>query len=207
MKLVHIFSIGALALGLACAGDDDGDDGNADESSGGSATQSTTDQTTTSQGTTNTTSMTTDASSESEGGSESADSSSGEAVCATDICATYGAAVPTVAGAIVDQAATDPEFADFFAPLVAEGEPAVQAFKDSLANFISDAYGCTEGAYTGPDMPTAHAGMGITQMQYDDFIALIAGVLAGAGVPEDDINLCFAPPLVDPAFSAMIVGQ
>jgi truncated hemoglobin YjbI len=205
MKLEHIFSVGALALCLACGSDDDGDDGNADESSGGSAaTQSTTDPTTTSQSTTNTTSMTTDSGSESESGG---DSSSGEAVCMTDVCATYGPAVPTVAGAIVDQAATDPEFADFFAPLVAEGDDAVQAFKDSLANFISDAYGCTEGAYTGPDMPTAHAGMGITQMQYDDFIALIAGVLAGAGVPEDDINLCFAPPLVDPAFSAMIVGQ
>jgi hemoglobin len=203
MKLEHIFSIGALALCLACGGDDDGDEGNADESSGGqTTTQSTTEQTTTSQGTTNTT---TDPGSESESGV--AESSSGEAVCMTDICATYGPAVPTVAGAIVDQAAMDPEFADFFAPLVAEGDDAVQAFKDSLANFISDAYGCTEGAYTGPDMPTAHAGMGITQMQYDDFIGLIAGVLAGAGVPEDDINLCFAPPLVDPAFSAMIVGQ
>jgi hypothetical protein len=197
MKLEHIFSVGALALALACGSSDD--DGNADESSGEqSTTQSTTDQSTSQ----TTAQMTSDASS-----SEGGDSSTGAATCATDVCATYGAAVPMVSSAIVDQAAADPEFADFFAPLVAEGDMAVQDFKDSLANFISDAYGCTQGAYTGPDMPTAHAGLAITQMQYDDFIALIAGVLADAGVPEDDINLCFAPPLVDPAFEAMIIGQ
>ena len=136
-----------------------------------------------------------------------ADSSTGEPACMTDVCMTYGAAVPTVAGLIVDQAAADPEFADFFAPLVGEGTEAVDAFKASLANFISDAYGCTTGAYTGPSMEAAHAGMGITQQQYDDFIALIVGVLMDAGVPEDDINYCFAPPLVDPAFEATIIGQ
>jgi truncated hemoglobin YjbI len=198
MKLEHIFSVGALALALACSSDDSGDDGMADESTG---SQSTTEQSTTQSTTPGTTEMTSDASS-SEGGE-----STGAAACATDVCATYGAAVPMVSSAIVDQAAMDPEFADFFAPLVAEGDQAVQDFKDSLANFISDAYGCTQGSYTGPDMPTAHAGMAITQMQYDDFIALIAGVLSDAGVPEDDINLCFAPPLVDPAFEAMIIGK
>jgi hypothetical protein len=56
-------------------------------------------------------------------------------------------------------------------------------------------------------MVTAHTGMGITQAQYDDFIGLIAGILASAGVPADDINYCFAPPLVDPAFSSTIVGH
>lgn len=131
----------------------------------------------------------------------------GDATCTTDICATYGAAVPAVAGMIVDTAAADPLFMDDFAPLVAEGQPAVDAFKLSLANFISDAYGCTSGAYTGPSMEAAHAGQGITQEDYDAFIGLIAGVLAGAGVPESDITLCFAPPLVDPAFAATIIGQ
>lgn len=131
----------------------------------------------------------------------------GDATCMTDVCATYGAAVPAVAGAIVDMAAADPLFMDDFAPLVAEGQPAVDAFKASLANFISDAYGCTTGAYTGPSMEAAHAGLGITQEEYDAFIGLIVGVLAGAGVPEADINLCFAPPLVDPAFTSTIIGQ
>ena len=129
------------------------------------------------------------------------------ATCQTDICATYGSAVPLVAQQITEAAAADPEFAPFFAPLVAEGTPAVEAFEASLANFISDAYGCSTGLYTGPSMESAHAGMGITQAQYDDFITLIAGVLASDGVTADDINYCFAPPLVDPAFSATIVGM
>ena len=120
---------------------------------------------------------------------------------------TYGAAVPTVVSNIVDAAATDPMFMDDFAPLVAEGGDAVQAFKDSLTAFVSDAYGCSQGTYAGPTMEQAHTGMGITQQEYDAFIGLIAGVLADAGVPADDINLCFAPPLVDPAFASTIIGQ
>lgn len=135
------------------------------------------------------------------------DTSTGAAVCATDVCTTYGAAVPIVAGQIVDIAAADPLFMDDFAPLVAEGAAAVDAFKASLANFITDAYGCTEGAYTGPTMEAAHAGLGITQEEYDAFIGIIVGVLTDNSVPEDDITLCFAPPLVDPAFVATIVGQ
>ncbi|WP_181234259.1 hypothetical protein [Enhygromyxa salina] len=127
--------------------------------------------------------------------------------CMTDVCATYGAAVPTVAGQIVDMAAVDPLFMDDFAPLVAQGPAAVDAFKASLANFISDAYGCTTDAYTGPTMEVAHAGMAITQEEYDAFLGLIVGVLSGAGVPDDDINFCFAPPLVDPTFAATIIGQ
>ncbi len=126
-------------------------------------------------------------------------------VCETDICVVYGAAVPAVSAGIVAAAAVDPTFADFFAPVVAGGGEA--ALAASLTDFITDAYGCTTGAYTGASMEDAHAGMGITQQEYDDFITLIAGVLLGAGVPEDDVNLCFAPPLVDPAFSATIVGQ
>lgn len=135
------------------------------------------------------------------GGDTSADT------CMTDICTTYGAAVPQVASDITDAAAADPEFAPFFASLVAEGPTAVDAFKTSLANFISDAYGCSTGAYTGPTMQVAHAGMNITQAQYDDFIGLIAGVLADDGVASDDINYCFAPPLTDPSFAATIVGM
>ena len=127
--------------------------------------------------------------------------------CKTDICTMYGAAVPEVASDIVNAAAADPEFQPFFKDLVAKGDKAVDAFKTSLANFISDAYGCSTGLYTGPSMEKAHAGMGITQGQYDDFITLIAGVLAKNGVAADDITYCFAPPLTDPKFSSTIVGQ
>ena len=127
--------------------------------------------------------------------------------CTTDICAVYGPAVPTAAGQITDAAATDPEFSDAFAPLVAGGEPGIQNFKDSLANFISDAYGCSTGAYTGPTMEAAHAGMNIDQTTYDDFVGLIVGVLLSDGVPQADIDHCFAPVLTDPAFEATIIGQ
>jgi hypothetical protein len=192
---ISILAITCLSAALASAaltgcGDDD-------ESGSGGSAAATTSATTTASSSDATTSATTGT-----GGS-----GGGGTTCQTDICATYGAAVPAVAGAIVDQAAADPEFSADFAPLVAQGTPAVDAFKTSLANFISDAYGCTTGAYTGPDMVTAHTGMAITQTEYDDFIALIAGVLSGAGVPDDDINYCFAPALVDPTFAATIVGQ
>lgn len=207
-----IASLGALSLLLtACGGDDGSDDGadtadtnpttdnpTTDDPTAGTTDDPTTPGTTTDDPTapgTTTDDPTTDP-----------DTSTGEAVCVTDVCATYGAAVPLVAGEIVDLAAADPLFMDDFAPLVAQGPKAVDAFKLSLANFISDAYGCTEGAYTGPTMEAAHAGLGITQDEYDAFIGLIVGVLTDNGVPEDDINLCFAPPLVDPAFVATIVG-
>jgi hypothetical protein len=56
-------------------------------------------------------------------------------------------------------------------------------------------------------MEKAHAGMGITQKQYDDFVGLIAGELVTAGVPSDYVTACFAPALTDPKFSSTIVGQ
>jgi len=126
---------------------------------------------------------------------------------ACDVCGDYGAAVPKVASDITDMAAADPMFMADFAALVAEGTPAVDAFKTSLANFISDAYKCSTGAYTGPTMEAAHAGMGITQAEYDAFIGLIVTVLTDNGVPTDDINNCFAPTLTDPAFAATIIGK
>ena len=124
-----------------------------------------------------------------------------------DVCGDYGSAVPAVVSDLVDAAATDPEFDDFFAPLVAKGDKAVNAFKGSLTNFISDAYGCSTGTYTGPSMEVAHKGMNITQKQYDDFVGLIAEQLVGNGVPDPYVTKCFAPALTDPKFSSTIVGQ
>jgi truncated hemoglobin YjbI len=124
-----------------------------------------------------------------------------------DVCADYGAAVPDVVSNIVDQAAADPMFEADFAPLVAMGPAAVDAFKASLTAFISDAYGCTTNTYTGPTMEEAHTGLGITQAEYDAFVGLCAGVLADAGVPGDYITECFAPGLTDQALVDSIVGQ
>ncbi|MCA9693264.1 MAG: hypothetical protein R3A51_01200 [Nannocystaceae bacterium] len=171
-------------LPLAC-----GDSGDTTDASTDATTDATTDASTT-DGTDTT------AGSESEGDA-----------CMVDICMLYGAAVPMVASEITDRAANDMQFMDDFAPLVAEGQAAVDAFKASLANFISDAYGCSTDLYTGPTMQEAHAGLGITQMEYDAFLGLIVGVLTDAGVPQDHINDCFAPTLTNPDFAATIIGQ
>ncbi len=182
-----------------------GDDGGEEATTAGaeSTGSATTDPGSTSDAPTTLGSTSVAAESSSEGGEESTGSA---ATCEIDICATYGAAVPAVSAEIVMQAAADPLFMDDFAPLVAAGDEAVQGFIDSLAAFISDAYACSEGAYTGPSMVDAHTGLDITQDEYDAFLGIIVGVLADAGVPETEITACFAPPLVDPAFVATIVG-
>lgn len=196
----------AALLTTAC-GDDGGGDGGAPDGSTGSATPDPTMDPTMDPGSSSSTDPSgSSGEADSSGGVDESSTGGSAAVCETDVCATYGAAVPAVSEAIVMQAAADPLFMDDFAPLVAAGDEAVQAFIDSLAAFISDAYGCTEGAYTGPSMEAAHTGLDITQEEYDAFIGLIAGVLTDAGVPETDITACFAPPLVDPDFVATIVG-
>lgn len=182
-------SFGACALFLTACGDNGGDDTN---DTGGTGTNPSTPMT----GETGET-----------GNTEDTGDTPTTGAAACDVCGDYGAAVPQVASDITDKAAADPMFMADFAPLVAEGTPAVDAFKTSLANFISDAYGCTTSAYTGPSMEAAHAGLGITEAEYTAFIGLIVTVLQDNGVPDDDINNCFAPPLVDPAFSATIIGK
>lgn len=197
----------AAFLTTACGDDGGGDDGASSSSTGAATSDPTMDPTMdpgSSSGSTDPSGSSGEA--ESSGGADESSTGGSAAVCETDVCATYGAAVPAVSEAIVMQAAADPLFMDDFAPLVAAGDEAVQAFIDSLAAFISDAYGCTEGAYTGPSMEAAHTGLDITQEEYDAFIGLIVGVLTDAGVPETDITACFAPPLVDPDFVATIVG-
>ena len=60
---------------------------------------------------------------------------------------------------------------------------------------------------SGPSILDAHTGMGITQAEYDDFVALITGVVASDGVPEEVIATCVVPVLNDPALSSDIVGH
>jgi hypothetical protein len=128
--------------------------------------------------------------------------------CDVDICTDYVAAMPTIVREIVEQASTDPQFEDDFAPLVSQGKKAVGAFEQSLANFLGNLYGCPDAPpYSGPSMEKAHAGMAITQQEYDDFVALIAGVLGDNGVPNETIDTCFAPPLQDASFAGTIIGQ
>jgi hypothetical protein len=128
--------------------------------------------------------------------------------CDVDICAKYVATMPLAIKQIVEQASTDPTFEDDFAPLVAKGKKAVGAFEQSLANYLGNLYGCAGAPeYDGPSMEDAHAGMNISQQEYDDFVALIASVLVDNGVPTDTINSCFAPPLQDASLASQIVGQ
>ncbi|MBL9102616.1 MAG: hypothetical protein JNL82_16845 [Myxococcales bacterium] len=194
MSRTLLASLGAFALFMPACGDDGGGE------DGSTTNPSTTTPMTTTDPSTGEVPTTGDV-------PTTGEMTTGDTACTVDICMTYGAAVPKVSSDITDQAAADPMFMADFAPLVAEGPAAVQAFKDSLAAFISDAYGCTAGAYTGPSMEAAHAGLGITQSEYDAFIGLIAGVLASNGVPDADIQNCFAPPLVDPAFASTIIGK
>jgi truncated hemoglobin YjbI len=120
-----------------------------------------------------------------------------QAEIACNVCGVYGAAVPAVTGLIVDAAATSPDFSADFAYVASRGPQAVDAFKTSLANFVSDAFGCTTGAYTGPSMVAVHTGMGITSEEYDQFVGLIANVMTQAGVSNEYIGTCFAPALTN----------
>ena len=90
------------------------------------------------------------------------------------------------------------------------------SFKGNLAAFLVYAYGgpfkiqYTDGkTYIGPqDMVEKHTGFNITSPQYDYFLTnIIVPALTTSGVPVGDVNSCFAPPLVDAAFKASIVGQ
>lgn len=89
-------------------------------------------------------------------------------------------------------------------------------FKGKLAAFLVFAYGGPSSitytdnkVYQGPqDMSEVHAGMAITDAQYDYFVAnIIVPALTDNGVPTGDVSSCFAPIIVDAAFKASIVGQ
>jgi hypothetical protein len=127
--------------------------------------------------------------------------------CRARLCERYADKVPEIAAQIAARATVDPEFADDFAPLVARGPDAVAAFSDRLGRFVTDDWGCTVGAYTGDTMTRVHGGLGITRQAYDDFVVLIAGVLADNGVSEEDLDECVGPRLADPAVAADFVGH
>jgi hypothetical protein len=97
-------------------------------------------------------------------------------------------------------------------------------FKGKLAAFLVYVYGgpsmitYTDGKmYSGlQEMTPAHAGLGITSAQYDYFVSNVvvpalvsSGVKHGAGGSADpnDVMSCFAPPLLDAAFKASVVGH
>ena len=94
-----------------------------------------------------------------------------------------------------------------FQDLAAAGSDRVEEFRANLAAFLVFVYGGPDN-YTGPTMEEVHTGLNITSEQYDYFVTeIIVPVLAADGVSDDDIANCFAPPVVDPAFKASIVGR
>lgn len=90
-------------------------------------------------------------------------------------------------------------------------------FKGRLAAFLVYVYGgpnditYTDNVmYNGSeqDMTVAHTGLGITSAQYTYFLTnIVVPALTSNGVSMDDVSSCFAPPLMDSAFIATIVGH
>jgi hypothetical protein len=129
--------------------------------------------------------------------------------CTVEMYDTYGdAAFEAVADSIIagSVAAPTSEVGTSLQYLAEEGEARVQEFRTNLIDFLVLVYGGPD-EYAGPDMVTAHADLGITSAQYDYFVVnVIVPALADNGVPQEDIDNCFAPPVVDPAFKARIVA-
>ncbi|HEX2670039.1 MAG TPA: hypothetical protein VHM25_04150 [Polyangiaceae bacterium] len=136
---------------------------------------------------------------------------------------TYGAAAfVAVNESIFDLvlADTSGELGDSFSKIGSGDPPSTvddaATFKGKLAAFLVYAYGgptsikYTDGkTYTGPqNMALAHAGLGITEDQYNYFIMnQVVPALTMNGVPEKDVTSCFAPVVTDSAFVASIVGK
>ncbi len=143
-------------------------------------------------------------------GDDTADTPDAATSCTTQMYATYGQAGFEAVNAkiienIVAVSAIEPSpIGDTFKGLTPQQ---VEAVENDLLDFLIMVYGGPNN-YTGRTMEAAHAGMNITQAQYDAFITMVVvPALADSGVPETDITDCFAPPVVDPAFVASIVGQ
>lgn len=90
------------------------------------------------------------------------------------------------------------------------------SIKGNLAAFLVDTYGgpststyTDKVSYVGPqDMTESHLGLNIASAQYTYFVNnIVVPALSTNGVPPGDVSGCFAPPLVDSAFIASVVGH
>lgn len=130
--------------------------------------------------------------------------------CTTQMFDRYGeTAFLAVNDSIIANAVAAPtaELGTTFQDLAAAGDTRVEEFRGNLAAFLVMVYGGPSG-YTGPSMEAVHSGLGITSAQYDYFVTeVVVPSLVENGVPTSDINDCFAPPLLDPAFKASIVEE
>lgn len=153
-------------------------------------------------------SSTTASSSSSSSSSSSGTGGAGGGSCVTEMYKKYGgqATFHKVTGDIITKAAGDATVGKFFTAVAAD--PAkLAAFSQNLEDFLVMVYGGPNN-YKGKDMKTAHKGLAITSSDYDYFVtSVIVPVLKTDGVSDADIMNCFAPPVVDPALKASIVGQ
>ena len=99
------------------------------------------------------------------------------------IYASIGGA-PAVRAAVDDfyaRVLADPRLAPFFAGAD------LQRLKAHQRAFIAAAIGGPE-VFSGQDMASAHAGLGIGDADFDAVVGHLVGTLTGLGVPEDTIG-------------------
>jgi len=132
------------------------------------------------------------------------------AVCSSDMFDKYGVdAFLAVNDRIIELSVAAPTamVGDSFQTLAAQPAARVEEFRTNLANFLVFVYGGPNN-YTGPDMETAHTGLNITSDQYDFFVTdVVVPALADNGVPMEDIQNCFAPPVLDEDFKNSIIDR
>lgn len=91
---------------------------------------------------------------------------------------------PAVRAAVDDfyaRVLADPQLAPFFSDVD------LQHLKSHQRAFITAAVGGPE-IYRGRDMAVAHAGLDITDADFDAVVAHLVGTLAGLGVPAETIG-------------------
>ena len=99
-------------------------------------------------------------------------------------------AIASVVDGFVGNVAADARINKFFAH-VAGDTAAMRQFKQKLVDQICQGSGgpCT---YTGKDMKTAHAGMGLTNADFDALVEDLVKALDTAGVPQADKDALLA---------------
>ena len=91
------------------------------------------------------------------------------------------AAVRAAVDDFYDRVLADPDLAPFFT------QTDLQRLKAHQRSFIAAAIGGPE-IFAGRDMATAHAGLGITDSQFDAVVGHLVDTLTGLGVPTDTIG-------------------
>ncbi len=91
------------------------------------------------------------------------------------------AAVRAAVDDFYERVLADPELAPFF-----DGTD-MRRLKAHQRSFIAAAIGGPE-VFAGRDMASAHAGLGVTDAQFDAVVAHLVDTLAGLGVPPDVIG-------------------